>query len=51
MWFLRSLWAFAVGMLLSVGLCRAQERAIVLLDTNLPESIVFADAMRLGGPR
>lgn len=48
MWFLRSLWAFAVGMLLSVGLCRAQERVIVLLDTNLPEAIVFADALRLG---
>lgn len=48
MWFLRSFWAFAVVMLLSVGLCRAQERVIVLLDTNLPESTVYADSMRLG---
>lgn len=48
MWFLRSCRAFGVVMVLGVGLCRAQQPVLILLETNLPEAIVYADSMRLG---
>ena len=48
MWFLRSFWVFVVVMGLGAGLCRAQQPVIILLDTNLPGSIVYADSVRLG---
>ena len=48
MWLLRSFWALVVVMGLGAGLCQAQEPVIVLLDTNLPGAIVYADSARLG---
>jgi len=48
MWLLRSFWALVVVMGLGAGLCQAQEPVLVLLDTNLPGAIVYADSMRLG---
>ena len=47
-WSLRSFWTLVVVMGLGVGLSHAQQPVIVLLDTNLPGSIVYADSVRLG---
>lgn len=35
-------------LVLEVGFCRAQERVVVLIDTNLPGATVYADSSRLG---
>ena len=38
---------FVLG-LLATGPLRAQERVLVVLDTNMPEALVYADSLRLG---
>ena len=36
---------------MGAGLCRAQQRVVVLIDTNYPEAMLYADSTRLGPAR
>ena len=38
----------AVALFVGLGVCRAQERVVVLIDTNYPEATLYADSARLG---
>lgn len=48
MLFLRNTVLGAALLVLGAGLAQAQDRAVVLIDTNMPEAILYADSTRLG---
>ena len=45
---LRSAWICAVLLLAVSPLCRAQQRVVALIETNLPEATLYADTTQLG---
>jgi len=48
MWLLRSGWICAVLLLTAGSVCRAQQRIVALIETNLPEATLYADTTHLG---
>ena len=48
MWRLASVFVLMGGMSLLAGSARSQDTAVLLLETNLPEALVYLDSVRVG---